>query len=71
MSIPIYIEVDPDVIIEHMMALPDDEVFEFIKNLDYHMGDYDFTKRLQEHFNHEIEYEEEMAKKRDVKIFDE
>lgn len=62
-TIALNMEVDSyDLVSAIVDGLPDNEIFNLIKNLDLRVADYTFTKALRDHFVNEIKKENEAAK---------
>jgi LysM repeat protein len=53
LTIPVVVDVD--MIMDGLQALDHDQLFEFIVQADLVAADYDFTKRLRDHFVKEID----------------
>ena len=57
-----HVEIDLDDLVEDISVLDDDTIFNFIKNLNLTVANYNFTKKLRDHFVKEIKEEDKANK---------
>jgi hypothetical protein len=57
-KLTIHSEIDLDDLVEEIVTLDDESIFNLIKTIDLQVADYDFTKKLRDYFVKEIEKED-------------
>ena len=58
----IHSTIDLDDLVEDIGILDDETIFEFIKSIDLHIAEYNFTKKLRDYFVEEIKKEDKAQK---------
>ncbi len=51
-------EIDLDDLVEEIVTLDDESIFNLIKTIDLQVADYDFTKKLRDYFVKEMKKED-------------
>lgn len=61
-KLSIHANIDLDDLVEEIIVLYDESIFELIKSIDLQVADYDFTKKLRDYFVKEMKKEDEANK---------
>lgn len=61
-KLSIHANIDLDDLVEEIIVLDDESIFELIKSIDLQVADYDFTKKLRDYFVKEMKKEDEANK---------